>query len=182
MIVRANPTEKQLNDIFELFADKNDTSSDDLNRKLQCHNPIGKELWENYIPALSNEAVMHYTEHFHEAPRDKVIECEELPHSVLKKGHNLLEVIRKGETQSHLHSTAIEQITELKMERLAGWYGLNLENEKDLFDWNLFMIEFDISPGERTLEWCLDSNPPEHTMEELPIQKIPHGEKIEDNL
>jgi len=181
MIINANPTEEQLKSLLDMFDDKKGSHElYELNRKLQCNNVIGQQLFGTYIPAISRDLI-HFTEHYHEAPRDKVIETEDIPDQVKSK-YSLIDLVRMAETKPREFNTALEQITDMKIERLASWYGWNVDIEKDLYEFNLFMNEFDLSPGERTLEWCLDTHPPEHTMEELPIIKLPDGEKIEDNL
>jgi len=100
----------------------------------------------------------------------------------LPGGIKLDEIIRKGETSPPGRNTATEDIVALKLERLALWYGLDIEDENDLIRFNAFMNQFDVSPGERTLDFTLDAKPPEHTFDELPIIKLPSGEKMEDNL
>jgi len=100
----------------------------------------------------------------------------------LPQGLTLIDIIRKAEIEPKKRNTATEDIITLKLERLAEWYGMDLENENDLVRFSVFIHQFDLSPGERTLDFTVDSHPPEHTFEELPIIKLPDGEKIEDNL
>jgi len=179
MIGRAKPTQAQKEAILELFADKNSNSPalDVINKRLQTYNIIGQNLWGNYIPALS-EDIIDYTEHYHEAPKSRLHEL----HEPFPNDLTLEDIVRKAEIEPVIDNTATEEIMHLRLARLAKWYGLDVEQEDDAIRFNMFMHEFDVSPGERTLEWCLDVHPPDHTFEELAIIKIPSGEKIEDNL
>jgi len=182
MISKAKPTQDQLDKILETFAVKSAAQGpqlDKINDRLQISNPIGDALWGNYIPALSRE-ILVYTEHFSEAPKSRLINIESIED--LPGGITLADIIRKGETLPPGRNTAMEDILTLRLERLANFYGLDLENPNDIIRFNAFMDQFDVSPGERTLDFTTDSPPPEHTYDELPIIKLPSGEKMEDNL
>jgi len=180
MISKARPTQDQLDKILEAFAIKNTSPQfEKLNERLQIENPLGDALWGNYIPALSRE-ILIYTNHFSESPKSRLINVEnpeDIPGNI-----TIADIIRKSETLPPGRNTAMEDIMTLKLERLANWYGLDLENENDLIRFNSFMNQFDVSPGERTLDFTVDSPPTEHTFDELPIIKLPSGEKMEDNL
>jgi len=178
LIVSSNPSSEQMESILELFVDKSQSPSQyqDINKRIQKFNPIGEALWSSYIPALSQDHIQ-FTEHYSEEPNSRLRNISDLP-----SGMSLADIIRTGETEPKVPNTAHEQIMDLKLKRLARWYGMNLENENDMIKFNIFMKEFDVSPGEKTLEWTVPSNPPEHTFEELPIIKIPDGEKIEDHI
>jgi len=180
MVIKSRPTQDQLDKILEAFAVKETSPQlQIINERIQIVNPIGDALWGNYIPALSRD-ILVFTDHFSEAPRPRMITIEESKD--LPDGIKLDEIVRKGETLPPGRNTATEDIVALKLERLAHWYGLDLENENDLIRFNSFMQQFDVSPGERTLDFTLDAHPPEHTFDELPIIKLPSGEKMEDNL
>jgi len=180
MIIKSKPTQEQLDKILETFAVKDSFPGlEQVNERLQTQNPIGDALWGKYIPALSRD-ILIFTQHYSEAPKPRLITIDDEKN--LPNGIKLDEIIRKGETIPQGRNTAMEDIVALKLERLALWYGLNLENENDLIRFNAFMQQFDVSPGERTLDFTQDAKPPEHTFDELPIIKLPSGEKIEDNL
>jgi len=179
-VIKSKPTPEQLNQILELFASKNTSPQlDSINKRIQTENPIGDALWSHYIPALNKE-ILVYTQHYSEAPKSRLRNVEDIKD--LPTGLSLIDIIRKAEIEPIKRNTAAEDIITLKLERLAEWYGMDLENENDLVRFSVFMHQFDISPGERTLDWTVDSLPPEHTFEELPIIKLVEGDKIEDNL
>jgi len=179
-IIKSKATPEQLNQILDLFALKNPSPQlEMINKRIQFENPIGKALWGSYIPALNRE-ILVYSKHYSEAPKSRLRNIEDVKD--LPQGLTLLDIIRKGEIEPKKRNTATEDIITLKLERLAEWYGMDLENENDLVRFSAFMHQFDLSPGERTLDFTVDAHPPEHTFEELPIIKLPEGEKIEDNL
>jgi len=177
MIFKAQPTVEQYGAIFDFFADKSAPPQyDELSQRMQKTNLIGTSLWGTYLPALRTDLIQ-YTKHYHEAPRTRLLELEKLPNNL-----TLQDVVRKAETEPDEENTADEEIMDLRLERLSRWYGMDLEDENDAVRFGVFMHEFDLSPGERTLDWCMDSAPPPHTFEELAIIKLPEGEKVEDNL
>jgi len=152
---------------------------DSINKRIQIENPIGEALWSNYIPALNRE-ILVYSQHYSEAPKSRLTNIEDTKD--LPTGLTLIDIIRKAEIEPKKSNSASEDIVSLKLERLAEWYGMDLDNENDMVRFSVFMHQFDLSPGERTLDWTVDSLPPEHTFEELPIIKLVDGDKIEDNL
>jgi len=176
MISRANPTETQLDAILNVFAEKLTPDLEESNRRLQLNNPIGNTLWGTYISALSNP-VVEYTEHYNEASHQRVRDLEKLP-----EGINMIDIIRAAETNTIRHNTSDEEILDGRLDRLAGWYGLDLRNPEDSIKFDLFLHEFDVSPGERTLDNVMDYPAIPHTYEELPVTKLPEGETIEENI
>jgi len=180
MVYKAKPTQEQLQKILDSFALKNTSPQmDKINERLQIENSVGDALWSNYIPALSRD-ILVYTQHYSESPKPRLKEVDQ--DNFEKLGIKITDIIRKGEIEPKKRNTAHEDIVSLRLERLANWYGLDLDDENDIIRFNAFMNQFDVSPGERTLDFVHDSLPPEHTFEELPIMKLPSGEKVEDNL
>jgi len=70
--------------------------------------------------------------------------------------------------QAKVPRNASELVIQLKLWKFWNYIFPFLTNEADR---RSFMEQFDVSPGERTLEWTLAWPPPDHTFIEVPIYK-----------
>jgi len=69
-------------------------------------------------------------------------------------------------------NAGLEEIHHMKLQALAHLLGFDLQSDLGITQFDSFCHNYDISPGESTLERTFSYPPPLHTYDELPIIKF----------
>jgi len=156
--------ERQEVNLWELeFADYQDPTTLEAKNSLK----IAKGLLESYSPEMMDGQVKIYTKTNFNSPSiwrvPDEIDYKDVPH--------LEEILNKAGTFLNLEpmipESGGEWVISLKLERFFSQiYPCKTPTER-----LEFAEEFDISPGEKTLDFVHSFPPPEHTYNEIPIMK-----------
>jgi len=164
--------------VFAAFSDKNVKDDDSILKKISQLNPVADALLRNNLISISVPGIT-YTGDYQEVSGMKAVTTDPGV-SPGRQNWNPTTAIFNSNVGLNLPNYAAEQIIDLKLERLATFYGLNINNDIDAVKFDMFMHEFEVSPGEYGLDWVMQYPPDHHTYEELPIVKIPSDEDVDD--
>jgi len=172
------PSVERVTNFLSAFEDKGVVNNEEQIRRFYIYNPVGEALLRYNIIALDTGHVI-YTEDFHEYSGGK-LRTSDPGESKGRKDWNETTAIMNANVDFGNAKVAAEQIMTLRLDRLAGFFGLNLDNELDNLKFHVFMDKYEVSPGESGLEFLMTYPPDHHTFDELPIVKIPSDEDVED--
>eukprot|EP01129_Flabellula_baltica_P017241 TRINITY_DN9496_c0_g1_i1.p1 TRINITY_DN9496_c0_g1~~TRINITY_DN9496_c0_g1_i1.p1 ORF type:complete len:504 (-),score=151.09 TRINITY_DN9496_c0_g1_i1:33-1544(-) len=160
------------------FSDKSVKDNESDIKRITIYNPVAETLFGHNLMALAVPGV-EYTDDYAEYSGGKM-KTGDPSETRGRKNYNETEFLKFANVVTGDPIVAAEEIMDVKLDRLAGFYGLNLENDLDNLKFHVFMDKYEVSPGEMTLEWVLTYPPAQHTFDELPIVKIPSDEDVED--
>jgi len=174
-------TFKQKDDFLQLFA--NDPSLQASGMENQVLNNVIHPHWitqdlfgETFYSFLANDRV-EYTKFFTDGSDSHVKhEHEALQSKNPKESHDLMmenRMLVAPRIDSSLIATACDQVQHYKMMRLLeDYYGIVLNTDRGMMVADTLIHNYDISPGEHTLDRSQAIPMPEHTFDELPIMKF----------
>lgn len=156
--------------VKELFDPFIDSADDDalLNDVLNPH-PLAARLWGDRVAWMGTEN-LHYTRHFEEGESTglyKDVTANPKYEEALKS-----EFFDAPTLGPYPFNSALEEIQHVKLLVLAKMLGFNLDDDIGIAQFDSFCHNYDISPGELTLDRVHEYPPPAHTYEELPIIKF----------
>jgi len=172
LLNRVELTSEEKADLLAPFTDK---ANDDalLNDVLNAH-PIAERLWGDRSLMMASENI-HYTKHY------EVLD----DNGLYKDEHHLHPKVaaRIPKSQSlfaaapimgpYPFNSGIEEIMHWKLQYLAEKFlGFDLTSDLGIAQFDSFVHNFEVSPGEETLDRVHGYPPPLHTYDELPIIKF----------
>jgi len=166
LLGKADLDDKRELQLLSFFEDQSDPE-ELLNDVMNPH-PIAAKLWGDRVKDLARNNI-EYTRHFEEGTESTWRDINDNPKYQRAFERTQLD----SNTPSHPpYSNALEEIFHMKLIRLATEYlHFDLNTDWGIAQFDAFCHEFDISPGEDTLERCHPYPPPHHTYDELPIMK-----------
>jgi hypothetical protein len=156
----------------ELLAPFTDKANDDalLNDVLNAH-PIAERLWGDRSLMIASDN-LHYTKHYEDLDDNGLFKDE---HHV---NQDVLAKLREKRFAAPImgpypFNSGIEEIMHWKLQYLAEKFlGFDLTSDLGIAQFDSFVHNFEVSPGEETLDRVHGYPPPHHTYDELPIIKF----------
>jgi len=162
----------QLLEFSDAFADH--TFSDELLNDVANPHPLSAKILGERVSYLATDKV-NYTKRFDEGDWTDYNQVDELsPKDKAKFDKIWNSDLLESPTPMHPpFNTALEEIIHYKLIRLAEEiYEIDLSTDLGMATFDRFLHEYDISPGEDTLDRCHAHPPNFHTYDELPILKF----------
>lgn len=162
-------TFEKLLSIFEEDADAETLKI--IGDALNC-TPIAAKLFGNRMMVASYDK-FHYTKKYFEG-EDTLFPRISEDKTSKAAYDNIKEALTDGtlSPERPLFTTALDEIYQIKLERLAEYYGIDLQTDVGIMFFDHFMHNYDISHGEDFLDRVHPYPVPEHTYMELPIIKF----------
>jgi len=156
----------------ELLAPFTDKANDDalLNDVLNAH-PIAERLWGDRSLFIAADNI-HYTKHYEDLDDNGLFKDE---HEVDQRQLNAIKEKRFAAPilGPYPFNSGIEEIMHWKLQYLAeNFLGFDLESDLGIAQFDSFVHNYEVSPGEETLDRVHGYPPPLHTYDELPIIKF----------
>eukprot|EP01125_Pyxidicula_operculata_P022881 TRINITY_DN9653_c0_g1_i1.p1 TRINITY_DN9653_c0_g1~~TRINITY_DN9653_c0_g1_i1.p1 ORF type:complete len:546 (+),score=155.49 TRINITY_DN9653_c0_g1_i1:79-1716(+) len=168
LLSKAELSKQQEMEILSQFSDR--TESDELLNDVMNPHLIAARLWGDRVEKLHHDNVK-YLQTFQEGSSTTFPDVSSSPKFEKQLADKTAGII----SPSPIHppfNTAVEEIAHMKLYRLASeFYGYDLETPLGLAQLDLLVNDFDVSPGEDTVERTQDYPPSFHTFDELPIIK-----------
>jgi hypothetical protein len=167
ILARTPLSEKARDELLAPFADQADNDAL-LNDVLNAH-PLAARLWGNRVAWLSTEN-LNYTKHYEEGGDSGLYEdvAKNAKYQATLQ-HPFFESATLG---PYPFNNGLEEIHHLKLQALAYRLGFDLQSDVGIAQFDAFCHNYDISPGEATLDRAHEYPPPLHTYDELPIIKF----------
>jgi len=161
-------TEEKAN-LLAPFTDKTDDDAV-LNDVLNAH-PVAELLWGNRSRIIASDNI-HYTKHYEHLDSNDLYK-EEGYYNQQKVAKIKEENFDAPILGPYPFNTGIEEIMHWKLQYLAEYYlGFDLASDLGIAQFDSFVHNFEVSPGEETLDRVHGYPPPHHTYDELPIIKF----------
>eukprot|EP01124_Arcella_intermedia_P006020 TRINITY_DN1352_c0_g1_i1.p1 TRINITY_DN1352_c0_g1~~TRINITY_DN1352_c0_g1_i1.p1 ORF type:complete len:575 (+),score=95.59 TRINITY_DN1352_c0_g1_i1:27-1751(+) len=176
LLSRASLNAADTEKLFSYFEDKE--TSDELLKNVINPHPIAAKLWMDRMRVLTYDRVQ-YTQNYSEGAESAFPDVSESAKTV-----QIFNTRGSFDSPTPTHppyNTAMEEVFEMKLDRLAKrFYGYDLSTDFGLSQFDYLTQNYDISPGEATLERTHSYPPPAHTYDELPIIKFDGYDPLSD--
>jgi len=173
LIGEADVSADQLLELADSFADH--TFPDELLNDVANPHPISARLLGDRVAYMSYDKI-NYTKRFDEGDWSNYRDVDHLSPAEKADFDKKMWDTDLLDSPTPMHppfNTALEEIIHLKLIRLAeDVFEMDLGTDIGIASFDRLLHEFDISPGEETLDRCHPNPPPHHTYDELPILKF----------
>jgi len=160
-------SEKAHEELVAPFADQNDNDAL-LNDVLNAH-PLAARLWGNRVAWLAAPN-LNYTKHYEEFGSTGLFP-DVSAHPAYKEAIDSPTADAPA-LGPYPFNSGLEEIQHLKMLQLAKLMGFDLQSDIGVASFDSFIHNYEVSPGELTLDRVWSYPPPLHTYDELPILKF----------
>lgn len=165
----ARLTQRQQDEILSVFRNDADRADESVMLDALNPHPVAQRLFGHRITDLMSARV-EYTQQFFEGADTNWSKPENWEPTTQEMLDN--EAFNSPPLNYNDFNTAMDEILHMKLIRLAtDYYDLDLNTDIGLMTFDHLCHNFDISPGEETLDRTHPSPPDHHTYEELPIIK-----------